>query len=384
MSLSPPPPNPSIVNEGNLLPSVNALLGDVSQRERGSPQSASHPQSAWSGFPGPDREVVGRLRPAFPQDTPPPFQYGLRSAGQPVVPPPPPHRRPAEIAHKMPETQWRHTTNAEYPNEARTPEPVVLPVIPNRMGGRYAQTPCHPNGQPHAPGLMPQGGNVRVRQPRQGRGGVPVPVVNMMPPTNEARKRAASDIYKKLLEAAGKPVCAQCQNDIKVESRRQMVATLGPLYAQFAHGFRPQIPSTLPVMEDLITIPFVPKVIPGAQAVYGVSLPEILDFCDVLENPNDRVLDNATSKIYLVMEHPGYPLVVRQLTGNCPHRPASRLSLAYSVAEAYAVYFNTSPPNLTTPPGPPAVVVRSVINLRLVNLYTTDRINYRAHVAYVF
>ncbi|KAJ6579426.1 hypothetical protein B0H10DRAFT_2342395 [Mycena sp. CBHHK59/15] len=30
-----------------------------------------------------------------------------------------------------------------------------LPVVSHRMGGRYAQTACHSNGQPHAEGVRP-------------------------------------------------------------------------------------------------------------------------------------------------------------------------------------------------------------------------------------
>ncbi|KAJ7306750.1 hypothetical protein DFH08DRAFT_901580 [Mycena albidolilacea] len=373
MPRSPPPPNPSIVNTSNLLPSVNVLFDEVRQRERASSHSSSGSRtpSAWSGFPGPERALIGHgnSRPQLP-----PLQVGHRMAPQQQQMPP----------VSRPGTE-RYLANSESPPHVHAQAP--LPVIPNRMGGRYAQTPCHSNGQPHAAGLMPISPNRASsahsshRRPRALTTGSSRPA----PSTNgrEVANEAASRLFHSLLESAGNPTCAQCVHDLRIESRRQVVGTHGPAFSQFAHGIKPQHPTALPQVQGLITIPFTPKPINNQTVLFGVSLTEILDFRDVLDDPRERVLDNSMNKILLTIEHPGYPVVVKQISGNCPHRPVSRFNLAFSVAEAYFSFFKTNQFDPTVVPKNSAVV-RSVTQIRLVNLYTTDRTNYRAHVAYVF
>ncbi|KAJ7484310.1 hypothetical protein FB451DRAFT_1554869 [Mycena latifolia] len=376
MSRSPPGPNPAIVNAGNLLPSVNVLFDEVLQRERNNPHSSrgSRPQSAWSGFPGPERGIAGHVNLSL-SHPPPPLQVGPRPPPQPVYHPLPLQR---------PITERRYTTHTDSPRLApvATPAPAPAPVIPNRMGGRYAQTPCHSNGQPHAPGLMPPSvaseSPSRHRQSRaSGRRHT-----HSGPPDPETPNEAAARIFYELMERAGSPSCYHCIHDLKIESRRQVAGTHGAVFSQFAHGLKPQIPTALPSVPGLIKIPFTPKAV-GNQALHGVSLAEILDFRDVLDDPRERVLDNSPNKIYLAIEHPGYPPIVKQISGNCPHRPVSRFNLAFSVAEAYHAYFTGNPFNPAAV-APGSTVVRSVTQLRLVNLYTTDRTNFRAHVAYVF
>ncbi|KAJ6457093.1 hypothetical protein C8R47DRAFT_1227631 [Mycena vitilis] len=319
MSRSPPPPNPSIVNAGNLLPSVNVLFDEVLQRERAASQSSSgsRPQSAWSGFPGPDRGLGGHAA----------------HSSAPSLPRPAPERRQV--------TERRYIAHSESPPEAQAPIGGPLPVIPNRMGGRAE-------------------------------------VIEMR---THQRRRLGGLLL--LLEAAGNPMCPQCVHDLKIESRRQVAGTHGPAFSTFAHGLKPQHPTLLPQIPGLITIPFTPKPMHNQTVLYGVSLTEILDFRDVLEDPRERVLDNSMSRIMLTIEHPGYPRITKQISGNCPHRPVSRFNLAFSVAEAYFSYFKSNLYNSAlVPPNTP--VVRSVTQLRLVNLYTTDRTNYKAHLAYVF
>ncbi|KAJ6469373.1 hypothetical protein C8R45DRAFT_1016843 [Mycena sanguinolenta] len=371
-SNSPPPVNSSIVNAGNLLPSVNVLFDEVRQRERSSSQSSSgsRPTSAWSGFPGPDRAFMGHTNPAVSRPQLPPLQVGPRFA-----PPAPPQARPGPSHAFVQHNVARNASPESQPQEA------PLPLIPNRMGGRYAQTPCHSNGQPHAPGLMTKSSPVHRRGQHAstsaaGRG---APATNGSP-TNEATTR----VFQGLLAAAGNPSCPHCVHDLKIESRRQIVGTQGPSFSKFAHGIKPQVPTPLPQIQGLITIPFTPKSINNHTVLFGVSLIEILDFRDVLENPRERVLDDALNQIALTIELPGFPVVVKQIAGNCPHRPVSRFNLAFSVAEAYFSFFRTNQynPSMVAPGTPFAV--RSVTQIRLVNLYTTDKINYRAHVAYVF
>ncbi|KAJ7074953.1 hypothetical protein B0H15DRAFT_868313 [Mycena belliarum] len=373
MSRSPPGPNPSIVNAGNLLPSVNILFDEVSQRERNNPQSSrgSRPQSAWSGFPAPERGILGHTSPGHPRPVPPPLQVGPRNPSQTVNHQALPLQRPI--------TERRCVVNTESLGHAPAPALAPPAVIPNRMGGRYAQTPCHPNGQPHAPGLVPPSVASEVSPRRPSRASTTRRLVHSEP---ETPNEAAARIFYELMERSGNPHCHHCIHDLKIESRRQVAGTHGAVFSQFAHGLKPQTPTALPHVPGLITIPFTPKPI-GNQTLLGVSLAEILDFRDVLDDPRERVLDNSLNKIYLTIEHPGFPAVVKQISGNCLHRPVSRFNLAFSVAEAYHTYFTGNPFNPALVP-PSSVVVRSVTQLRLVNLYTTDRINFRAHVAYVF
>ncbi|KAJ7034555.1 hypothetical protein C8F04DRAFT_1101353 [Mycena alexandri] len=378
MSRSPSTANSSIVNTGNLLPSVNILFDEVRQRERASSHSSngSRPQSAWSGFPGPDRALLGHN--TSPRTPLPPLQVGPR----PVMETTPPmmQRQPNEL-------RYRHGDSP--PPEVQAQNSIV--VIPNRMGGRYAQTPCHPNGQPHAPGLLPPTFSHPASPPRHHRQSRAVTTSpssgRHAHPSGSNAREAANDasarIFHTLLEAAGNPSCPQCVHDLKIESRRQVAGSHGPAFSQYAHGLKPQHPTALPQVHGLVTVPFMPKALNNHQTLYGVSLTEILDFRDVLEEPRDRVLDSSLNKILLTIEHPGYPPVTKQIAGNCPHRPVSRFNLAFSVAEAYFSYFKSHPFNPALVP-PNAAVVRSVTQLRLVNLYTTDRTNYRAHLAYVF
>ncbi|KAJ7245387.1 hypothetical protein B0H12DRAFT_786374 [Mycena haematopus] len=145
-SHSPPPANSSIVNASNLLPSVNVLFDEVRQRERAGSHSSSRSRtpSAWSGFPGPDRGLHGHPHAVLPRPQLPPLQVGPR-----LGPQAPPSARPG--------------TGYSYSESPEVQAP--LPVIPNRMGGRYAQTPCHSNGQPHAPGLINKASPIRPREP---------------------------------------------------------------------------------------------------------------------------------------------------------------------------------------------------------------------------
>ncbi|KAJ7512377.1 hypothetical protein B0H11DRAFT_1950902 [Mycena galericulata] len=300
MSRSPPPPNPSIVNASNLLPSVNVLFDEVLQRERANSQSSpgSRSQSAWSGFPGPERNVIGRGNPGVPHAPLPPLQVGRR-------PPPQPANRP-HSSHRPP-TEPRHL-NIDSQHQVPVHVPAAIPVIPNRMGGRYAQTPCHSNGQPHAPGLMPQSGvnqasPVRHRQPRPSTSGARHGhnTRSSVPINTETSAQAGMRIFQELMQAAGNPECFHCIHDVKIESRRQVAGSHGAVFSQYAHGTKPQHATSLPAVEGLINIPFTPKPISN-QTLHGVSLTEILDFRDVLEDPRERVLDNSLNKIYLTIE----------------------------------------------------------------------------------
>ncbi|KAJ7056184.1 hypothetical protein C8F01DRAFT_1373150 [Mycena amicta] len=434
MPRSPPPSHRTIVNAANVLPSVDSLLAQAPSHQRTSSQPLSpgrYPHPSTQGSP---MEVDGEpnSRPAFSQSPPTSPQRGLHSPNQSMVHSPASQRASTSTDDSQEQvyspsschlklhidpiffrsqpmiTRWVHTNTTAYPNLARTPPPVELSVIPSRMGGRYAQTQCHPNGQPHAPGLMPRKKGEeppKIRKGRQSSVPQPNPALGIIgpisPPPSEMRKVVASREYQRAMDAAGRPSCIPCVHDIKMASLRKMVAQLGPAYAQYAHGIRPQLPTPLPATDRVVTIPFTPKPlinVPAAGNVnstghivqFGVSLSEIYDFCDVLENPNDRVLeplrliDGSMSKIYLLMEHPGYPAVMKELEGNCLHRPVTRFSLAFSVAEAYSTYFTANPFTLRGPAQPNTIVVRSFVNLRLVNLWSADHITYHAHVAFVF
>ncbi|KAF7291992.1 hypothetical protein MIND_01224900 [Mycena indigotica] len=393
-------PTPSshrmIVNAANVLPSVDSLISQGSNRQRTYSQPMSPGSNPYPSTRGSSMEVDGEgdSSSRSPPNSP---LSGHRSPQQARIHSPRPRASSTDVATEdqpmVP--RWVHTTNAAYPNATRTPPPVELPVIPNRMGGRYAQTPHHPNGQPHAPDFMPrkQGeGPSKVKKTRQ------PPQLNpaqgilgpVSPPPNEMRKALASQEFQRSMAAAGNPTCGPCVGDIKRASLRKAVAQIGPGYVQYAHGLRPQLPTQLPPLEGLTRIPFTPKPLASTPIQMGVSLSEIMDFCDVLDNPDTpvlepiRLIDGSMGKIYLIMEHPGYPRVMKELEGNCVHRPATRFSLAYSVAEAYSNYFTTNDFSLRGPAPSNTIVVRSFVNMRLVNLFSTDGVTYRAHVAYVF
>ncbi|KAJ7636854.1 hypothetical protein FB45DRAFT_907503 [Roridomyces roridus] len=385
---APPGPNPSIVNASNILPSVNVLFDEVSHRERSNSQSSPVPRphiSAWSGFPGPERDLLGRGSPGGGQAPLTPLQMGPRSP--PQVPTQVRAPAPRPVAEAPRQAAPAHPYSSAPTFQVQLPQ--NRPVIPSRMGGRYAQTPCHPNGQPHAPGLVPNApyhppghhaahAARKTRPPGSGsrvpRGSAPI--------NGETSQEAAARIFQELLQTFPHSDCPQCVHDVHIESRRQVAGSHGAAFAAYAHGSKPQIPTALPTVEGLINIPFTPKPARN-QTLFGVSLAEILDFRDVLDDPRERVLPPNTEKIYLTIEHPGYPSIVKVLTGNCPHRPISRFNLAYNVAEAFYTYFTVNPFNqAAVPPGVPAI--RAVTQLRLINLYTTDNINFRAHLAYVF
>ncbi|KAJ7437670.1 hypothetical protein B0H11DRAFT_2206467 [Mycena galericulata] len=150
MCWSPPPPNSLIVNVGNLLPSVTVLFDEVLQRERGTCSSSEgcRPQSAWSGF------TVRSAAPTRQRNS-----ATLRSsqvtttslASWPSAATSEPGKNIAVRCKIIVITIQTTTRSSDSLGVASIPNTVLAPVIPNRMGGRYAQTPCHSNGQPHAP-----------------------------------------------------------------------------------------------------------------------------------------------------------------------------------------------------------------------------------------
>ncbi|CAK5273998.1 unnamed protein product [Mycena citricolor] len=248
-------------------------------------------------------------------------------------------------------------------------------IIPNRMGGRYAQTPFHSNGQPHAPGLRPHHPSRPVRIVRKSR-------AEKAKEQAKARHKASERAFQALLAASGNSTCPQCIYDLRIQSRQQVAASFPALYADFAHGLKPQIRTKLPALPGMEMIDFNPKPMEGQTTdSHGVSLTEILDFRDVLEGARDPIL-HGSADVKLKIQHPGYPIVVKELASNCEHRPVSRFNLAYSVAEAYSSFFEHNKFSRADAAASGAEVsIQFLHQMRLVSLYTTDHSNYIAHIA---
>jgi len=167
-----------------------------------------------------------------------------------------------------------------------------------------------------------------------------------------------------------------------VDDRRAAVLARGPVLGESSRAHKQQIPTPLPPAHGHIMISFqpTPSAYPGRE--FGVSMADILEFRQCLKDPDTPVLDNGVDQVFLTLEAKGYTTFVQTISGNCPHRRISRFNLAYAVASAFDAFLKDFPFN---PAGlkAAAIVVRSVAELRLVNLYSRDGRVWRVHVAYV-
>jgi len=178
------------------------------------------------------------------------------------------------------------------------------------------------------------------------------------------------------------PSCQHCAMDQHVDDRRAAVLARGPVLGESSRAHKQQIPTPLPPAHGHIMISFqpTPSAYPGRE--FGVSMADILEFRQCLKDPDTPVLDNGVDQVFLTLEAKGYTTFVQTISGNCPHRRISRFNLAYAVASAFDAFLKDFPFN---PAGlkAAAIVVRSVAELRLVNLYSRDGRVWRVHVAYV-
>jgi len=169
--------------------------------------------------------------------------------------------------------------------------------------------------------------------------------------------------------------------DQEIEDRRAAAATRPPAFSETDWTQKQQIPTPLPPSHGHTMISFQPTPSSYPGRAFGVSMADILDFRPCLKEPDAPVLDSGADQVLLTLEAKGYSTFVQSIAGNCPHRRISRFNLAYAVASAYDSFLKDFPFN---PAGlkAAAIVVRSVAELRLVNLYSRDGRVWRVHVAY--
>ncbi|KAJ6570119.1 hypothetical protein DFH09DRAFT_422089 [Mycena vulgaris] len=176
--------------------------------------------------------------------------------------------------------------------------------------------------------------------------------------------------------------CHHCDMDQHIEHRRAAALARGPILPESQYAHKQQIPTPLPPAHGHTMIPFQPTPSAHPGRAFGVSMADILDFRQCLKDPDTPVLNNGIDQVFLTLEAKGYTTFVQTISGNCPHRRISRFNLAYAVASAFDAFLKDFPFN---PAGlkAAAIVVRSVAELRLVNLYSRDGRVWRVHVAYV-
>ncbi|KAJ7841346.1 hypothetical protein B0H14DRAFT_2586949 [Mycena olivaceomarginata] len=169
--------------------------------------------------------------------------------------------------------------------------------------------------------------------------------------------------------------CMHCALDREIEDCRAAAAARGPISSESPYAHTQQIPTPLPPIHDTKMIPFQPTSSAYSGRAFGVSMADILAFRPCLKDPDTPVLDNG------VDQAKGYSTLVQSISGNCSHRQISRFNLAYAVSSAFDSFLKDFPFN---PHGlkAAAIVVRSVAELRLVNLYSRDGKVWRVHVAY--
>ncbi|KAF7327428.1 hypothetical protein MKEN_00320600 [Mycena kentingensis (nom. inval.)] len=170
-----------------------------------------------------------------------------------------------------------------------------------------------------------------------------------------------------------------CAMDRHIEQSR---AAHSRFHAESPYAQKQQIPTPLPPAHGHTLVSFHPT--PGAYPgrSFGVCMADILEFRSCLVDPDAPVLESDAEDIYITLEAKGYTTLIQKVSANCAHRRISRYNLAYLVAAEYDTFLRQCTFN---PAGlkESAVVVRSVTELRLVNLFSRDGgKNWRVHVAY--
>ncbi|KAJ7650737.1 hypothetical protein FB45DRAFT_888672 [Roridomyces roridus] len=343
-------PYSSSSSQQGSLPPINLLFAEVQEREI--EQSSSPPvrrPSAWPGFPGPDKNALTNSGHQN-REPPPPLQVGRpRSAPfshnrSPTSPSTFPgahlrdHRSASDSARRYDDSNMR-----SHPRPKRESWSDSAEARAAEMGsGRLPPISMTPTGSPHLYPRYPS-------RPRQ-----------------------------------RDPACQACAADQQVDERRAATLARGPIPAESPYAHKQQIPTPLPPQlgHTLVTFQPTPSAYPGPGREFGVSMADILAFRPCLKDPDSPVLDNGVDDILLTLEAKGYTTFVQPIAGNCVHRRLSRFNLAYAVASAFDAFFKSFPFN---PAGlkAAAIVVRSVEELRLVNLYSRDGRTWRVHVAYV-
>ncbi|KAJ7220143.1 hypothetical protein GGX14DRAFT_433530, partial [Mycena pura] len=369
--------------EAPTLPPINVLFAEVLQRQLVQPATPPvRRPSAWPGFPGPDKDAL--LSGYAPGTPPPPLQVGRRSSVSSTLD----VLRSPSIFPTVHAWETRgHSTSSHNPRRLSQP---ITSVATERD---WPNPKSH--GQPQQPGPS--------RTKRQSWSDSAVPRLKPVKDFDiESGSRTPAD-SPRLDDRARPPsrprdASCHCAIDQQIEDGRAAAIARGTLYSESRYANKQQIPTPLPPAHGHIMIPFQPT--PGAYPgrSFGVCMADILDFRPCLLDPDVPVLDNGVEPVFLTLEAKGYATFVQTIPGNCPHRRMSRFNLAYAVALAFQAFLRASLSLLFSsiitlrvqdfpfnPAGlkAAAIVVRSIDELRLVNLYSRDGGKvWRVHVAY--
>ncbi|KAJ7163959.1 hypothetical protein C8R43DRAFT_259174 [Mycena crocata] len=389
-------PHPrSTTTESASLPPINILFAEVLQRQLAEPSAPPvRRPSAWPGFPGPDRNAL--LTSGYPHKSPPPpLKVGRTASAGDALSSPSMFTRtrsrdghsqsdrnsrrmshPYAAAEMRQDREWENLKAGKRHNSDETSQP---PEAFRPRPGPASWVDSFTN-RPPPPAQTPQRETERlppIVRPSTHPHSIPTQATpQAMTPTGSPR------VYNR--DGAGPrprdPTCHPCAMDQHIDDRRAAVFARGPTFPDSSHAPKPQIPTPLPPAHGHTMIPFQPT--PSAPGrAFGVSMADILDFRPCLTDPDTPVLDNNMGQVFLTLEAKGYTTTVQSISGNCPHRRITRFNLAYAVASAFDAFLKDFPFNPTGLKAA-AIVVRSVTELRLVNLYSKDGRVWRVHVAY--
>ncbi|KAF7375218.1 hypothetical protein MSAN_00408400 [Mycena sanguinolenta] len=362
----------SSANESALeLPPITTLFAGVLERQLAQPSTPPiRRPSAWPGFPGPDRNALSSS--GYPHASPPPpLQVGRRPSA------PSTSSRPLDVLSSPSMFPNLHARD-NYSTDNNTSHQRSL---------LFAEAQEHDSSNLHARrgSYVPPSHSSASFRPRRQSWSEPQPThverreTGRLPPIAMATA-GSPRLYEReaTRPRVREPACQHCAMDREIEERRAAAATRPP---SSESPTKQQIPTPLPPAHGHTMIPFQPTSNAYAGRAFGVSMADILDFRPCLKDPDTPVLDNGLEQVFLTLEAKGYSTFVQTIAGNCPHRRISRFNLAYAVASAFDSFLKDFPFN---PSGlkAAAIVVRSVAELRLVNLYSRDGRVWRVHVAY--
>jgi hypothetical protein len=212
--------------------------------------------------------------------------------------------------------------------------------------------------------------------------------------------------------------CQHCALDRDIEGRRAAATARGPISSESPYAHKQQIPTPLPPSHGHTMIPFQPTPSAYSGRAFGVSMRDILDFRPCLKDPDTPVLDNGVDQVFLTLEV--HTCILCYLTmvsriyflhirrrAMLPSSSQSRETVSTGRSRAlislmpwplrlthfskYVILADISDGSIISHKDFPfnpaglkaaAIVVRSVAELRLVNLYSRDGRVWRVHVAY--
>ncbi|KAJ7236286.1 hypothetical protein B0H12DRAFT_130799 [Mycena haematopus] len=363
-------PRSSNSHESPTLPPINVLFAEVLQRQLAQPSTPPvRRPSAWPGFPGPDRNALSTSS-GYPRPSPPPpLQVGPRPSARSST-----SSRPLDVLSSpsiFPNVHARHNYSTSE-NDISNQKSLLFAEAHEHDSSNYqARRGSHipPSHSPAPFRPRPQSWSEPPVEPRE---------------TGAMTTAGSPRLYDR---EASRPrvrqsTCQHCALDRDIEDRRRAAAAArGPTSTESPYSSKQQIPTPLPPAHGHTMIAFQPTSDAYSGRAFGVSMADILDFRPCLKDPDAPVLDNGVEQVFLTLEAKGYSTFVQSIAGNCPHRQISRFNLAYAVASAFDSFLRDFPFN---PSGlkAAAIVVRSVAELRLVNLYSRDGRVWRVHVAY--